>query len=133
MYCPHCGSETELVIPVAPAAAEAVDAQVRIAEINAARDIELARLARSQEREWNESREVIAEIEATAEVAAAEATAEVVAAVIAGPEETDDEPAPVVIDAPAVAEEETIEDAPPESDAPAPGPAKKSGLGLGMW
>lgn len=133
MYCPHCGAQTELVIPVAPPAAEAVSAEVRIAEINAARDIELAKLAARQDRDWNETRIEVAQIEAEAEVGAAEAEAEVIAAVLtADDQEPEPEPEPIVIDAPAVAEDEVIQDAPPASDAPAPEPAKKS-LGLGMW
>lgn len=132
-FCPHCGNETDLVIPVAAAVAVGLADEVRIAEINAARDIELAKLARRQDADWNETRVEVAAIEADAEVAAAEATAEVVAAVIAGPDDQgDDDPAPIVVEAgPPV--DDVVDDAPPPNDdAPAPSSPGKP-RGLGMW
>lgn len=132
MYCPHCGAETELVIAAAPAAPAFAD-EVRIAEINAARDIELAKLARRTDADYNETRVAVAAIEAEAEVGAAEATAEVVAAAIAGPEDTEPDVAPIVVEASAQAEE-TPDDEPPDvDDAPAPSAPGKGKIGLGMW
>jgi hypothetical protein len=100
---------------------------VAIARIETQRDIEVARLQGRQERDWNETRVEVAEIEGAAEVATAEATAEVIGEVIAAEagaeaEPPAEDPAPVVVTGPAEPEEEL---APPET-APKESTPKKS-------
>ena len=132
MYCPHCGAETENIIPVAPAVTETVNAEVEIARIQAARDVEVAKIQARQDKDWNETRVEVAEVEAAAEVASAEATAEVVAAVI---DANGDEPPaePAVIDVTGAMVEDAPEDAPPEVEGSVPPAAKGKSAGLGFW
>lgn len=130
-FCPHCGAETELAIPVAAPIAEAVNSEVEIARINAERDVKVAQISARQEKDWNETRVEVATVEAEAEVAAAEATAEVIGEVLAADAEPEPDPEPIVIDAPTV-EDEVVDDAPPENDGPAPHEPSKP-RGLGFW
>lgn len=88
-YCQHCGGE---VSQLPAAVAETVSADVKIAEINANRDIEVAKIAARQDRDWNDTRETVAQIEAEAEVGAAQADAAGMAAAAAVIAETDADP-----------------------------------------
>lgn len=132
-FCPGCGTALNNPATAEPAAevetaAEVVTAEVRIAEINAKRDVDLARInARVTEN--------ITEVEQVAELAAAEATAEALESVISPPEtETPDEPV-VVVNAPEA--EADTEDAPepPEASEPStePGDSKHTGYGSPGW
>lgn len=132
MFCPHCGSPVD-ELPGAPGAQESE--AIILARIEKEKAIELAKLARSTERDWNETRVEVAEIEAEAEVASAEATAEVVAAVIeegAAPA-ADGDQEPIVIDAVATAEDDEPDDAPPEVEGSEPPAPKSKSSGLGFW
>ncbi len=71
-YCPNCGNPVEQ-LPDAIAVAETVPADVQIARIQADRDIELARIGRSTEAAWNETRLAETQIEASAEMVTAAA------------------------------------------------------------
>lgn len=129
-FCSNCGHPQDGSI-AAPAEVPESD-EVRIARINADRDVKVAQLAAKQEREWNESREVIAETEAEAAVEVAVAEAEVIGAIInaeTAEPEADPAPEPVVIEA--------IDPAPEESDAPPivedHEPVSRKPRGLGMW
>lgn len=136
MFCPHCGSETELVIAAATAA-DTVDREVEIERIRAERDIEVARINARQERDYNETRVEVAAIEAEAEVGAAEATAEVVAAAIAGPPEPETEADPIIIDAPQLPAGDDLDgqgdDEPPPADDDHSPKTPGKPRGLGMW
>ena len=132
MFCPHCGNETELVIGAGPAAAETVNAEVEIARINAERDIAVAKITARQDRDWNETRLAVAEVETDATVAAAEVEAEIIAAVTSDPA-PDPDPDPVVIDAPVAIADDVDDDAPPPADgSPVPEENRKS-VGFGAW
>jgi hypothetical protein len=132
MYCPYCGHETEQIIPVAAPVADAIDREVEIARINAERDVKVAQISARGERDWNETRVEVAEIEADAEVEAAAVEAEIISEAI---EASDVPPAePIEIIAPETIPDDETEDAPPEteegSEAPDSGQRK---VGLGMW
>lgn len=109
-----------------------VNDDVRIAEINAHRDIEVAKLQARESREANETIVEVAEVQADAEVAAAEVTAEVVGELIAAEGEAeleqagDGTPEVVIVDPPADPEPDVAP--PPEGQHAEPAPAKKS-----MW
>ncbi len=90
-FCQHCGGETAQLPAAVP---ETVSADVRIAEINANRDIEVAKIAARQDRDWNDTRAEVAEIEAGAAVGAAQADAAGMAAAAAIIAETDADPEP---------------------------------------
>jgi hypothetical protein len=132
-YCPHCGNEVDAMIDFkGPDADNNISAEVRIAEIQANRDIEVAKIAARQDRDWNETRVEVAGIEADAAVEAAVAEAEVVGAAIeAG---IAPEPEPVIVNAPEAVADAEPEDAPPQveggSEPPEP---KRKAAGLGMW
>ena len=104
--------------------------EVKIARLNKERDVEIARLQARQDKDWNETRVEVAEIEAGAEVDAAVATAELVGdAIEAGALEAEAEPGPdpvVVVDAPEPEPEPDL--APPADVTPAPAPRSK-----GLW
>jgi len=110
-FCPNCGTPLDGSLPRPEPEPEAVT----LARINAERDVKVAQISARQERDWNESREAIAEVEAEAavEVAAAEAEVigEIIAAETADPPEAEPLPEPVVVEAPAPAPE--LSDAPP--------------------
>jgi hypothetical protein len=108
--------------------------EVAIARIQAQSALDIAKIQARQDRDWNETRLEVAEVEAGAEVAAAEATAEVVAAVLDSDDQAPEPaPNPIVVDAPEISDEEIVEDAPPPADeAPAPSAPSKP-RGLGMW
>lgn len=125
-YCGDCGAGHECEGQAPPGTSDAV----RIAEINRDRDIALARLGNRAERAALETAEEIAEVEADATVDAAVAEAEVLGAAI---EASDTDPAEIIVAPQAVAEDETVEDAPPPAEGSEPPPAKSSKLGLGAW
>jgi hypothetical protein len=131
-FCQHCGNTVDQLLP-AVAAAETVSAEVEIARINAERDVEVAKIAARQDRDWNETRVEVAEIEAVAEVAAAEAEAEVIGEIIAaesGAETAGETGEPIVVQVPdAEPQEEPVTGEPPVVDVSAPR-EKKSG---GYW
>lgn len=114
-YCPECGSEIGQRDDAAPGPTEA---EVRIAEINAERDIKIAQLQNRQQREANETTEHVAETAAEADVDVAEAHAEAVTAA-AEAEPDGDEPAaaePIVVEQAEPEPEQEPEMAPPEAD-----------------
>jgi hypothetical protein len=124
--CQDCGLLHDM--PTAPEESDAV----KIARIEAESARELARISARQDKDWNETRVEVAEIEADAEVEAAVAEAELLGAAIEGGIE--EQPEPVIIDAPEAVAEEEPEDAPPpavEGSEP-PAPARKT-IGLGAW
>ena len=126
-FCANCGHPQDGSI-AAPAEVPESD-EVRIARINADRDVKVAQLAARQEREWNESREVIAETEAEAAVEVAVAEAEVIGTIIAAETsepEPEPMPEPVVVEAPAPEPEPS--DAPPVVDHREPREKKR-----GFW
>ena len=128
-FCSNCGHPQDGSI-AAPAEVPESD-EVRIARIQADRDVKVAQLAAKQEREWNESREVIAETEAGAAVEVAVAEAEVIGTIIAA-ETAEPEAEPEPLPAPVIVEAE-----PEESDAPPViedhEPVSRKPRGLGMW
>jgi hypothetical protein len=130
-FCPDCGTDHHAGERTA---ADAVASEVRIAKINADRDIEVARINARLTRNELETAEVIAEIEGEAEVGAAAAEAEVVATILGS---GDQEPEPVIIDAPPLPEPEPdpTDDAapPPAENHHEPGDDKPRKHGLGMW
>ena len=107
---------------------------VTLARIAKEQAIEVAKIQAKQERDWNETRTEVAVIESGAMVEAAEAQAEVVGAVLAADDGQADEgePEPIVIDAPAVAEQVDEETLPPADDTHSPTEPRKP-RGLGMW
>lgn len=125
-YCPNCGNEVDHEIsPEERAIRDAVE----IARINADRDIQIARLQARQQREELETAEHVAETEAEAEVGAAFAEAEVLATTLeAGV--TEEEPAPVIVDAPAEEPEDDM--VPPEAEHEEHREGRKR-VGLGVW
>lgn len=131
MFCPHCGSPVE-ELPGAPAAGESE--AVVLARIEMDKAIELAKIARRTELDYNETRIEVAGIEAEAEVGAAEATAEVVAAVIeSGGNDDGGDQGPVIIDAPEAIAEDEPDDAPPEVEGSEPPEPKSKSAGIGFW
>lgn len=126
--CPDCG------LTHAAAGERPVSDAVRIAELETHRDVEVARLARSQEAHYDETRVEVAEIEADGQVATAEALAPAIAA--AGDSDPEPEPVPVVVegggDPDPEPEPELPDVAPPPliDEAPEP-PAKPSGMWAG--
>lgn len=125
-YCPDCGTghECEAEVP-------RTSPEVEIARINAARDIKVAQVAARQDKDWNETRVEVAEIEAGAEVEAAVAEAVIVGAAIEGGIE--EQPEPVIIDAPTAIADEVPDDAPPEVEGSAPPEPKAKASGIGFW
>ena len=124
--CETCGLLHDM-----PAAPEESD-EVKIARINAERDMKVAQLSARQDREWNETRVEVAEIEAEAAVETAEVQAEVIGAAI---EASDLPPAePVEIIAPEIVNDvdNKIEDAPPELEG-SPEPVAEKKTTFGMW
>lgn len=125
-YCPHCGNETQREITPEE---QAMRDSVRIAEINAERDVAIARLNARMQREVNETVEEVAETEADAQVAAATVEAEVVGAAIEAA--AVDEPEPIIIED-AAPEEPENEMAPPTVDSEEHHESRKR-VGLGLW
>ena len=127
--CPECGLMHDAVTPQESEA-------VTLARIAKEQAVEVAKIQARQERDYNESREKIAETEGEATVGAAEAEAGVIAAVLTADdgqaEEEEAEPAPVIVDAPEIDDEEIDEEAPPAADDHQPKPPKKP-RGLGFW
>jgi len=128
--CTECGlvHDTTVAPPESP--------DVAIARIQAASAEAIAKINARSDREWNESREVVAEIEAEADVASATAEAEIVGAALeAGVVTPEPDPAPVITVAPDVdmSQEADPEELPPAEGSPAPEPAAPKSRGLGMW
>jgi hypothetical protein len=115
-YCPTCGNSHECD------AARVEDSAVRIAEIEARRDIRIAELGAAEARTEAEAAVDVAEAVTEAEAVAAEAHAEgvvegveaVAAAVTPDPPEADPGAEPVVVE-------------PPEAEPAAPEPPESSG------
>jgi hypothetical protein len=127
-YCEHCGNGHECAVADRePAESD----EVKIARINREADVKIAQLGARTERDWNETRVEVAEVEAEAEVAAAVAEAEVIGAAIEAGIEP--EPEPVIIDAPEAIADDEPDDAPPEAEGSEPPPAKRKTIGLGAW
>lgn len=135
MFCPNCGAD--LANPLGSPAAEIEAAEVKIARINAERDIEVARISARQDKDWNATRLAETEMETDAELVAATTAATVMGDVLDTVAEGGGEEAPEIVNAPvADASDEEVADAPPppvetEGSEP-PAPAKKS-LGIGAW
>jgi len=129
-YCPHCGNEVGQ-LPGTEPVAEAASAEVQIERIRADKEIEIAKIAARQDRDWNETRVEVAEVEAEAEVAAAVAEAEVIGAAIEAGIEP--QPEPVIIDAPEAIADDAPDDAPPEAGGSEPPAATRKTIGLGAW
>jgi hypothetical protein len=91
VFCAECGVEHCVDAPQLTAA------EVRIAEINANRDIEVARLAKAETTIRTEGYVAETEIEADAQVDEAVVKAEVVGEVLDQVLEPDPEPEPVVV------------------------------------
>jgi hypothetical protein len=127
-YCEDCGNGHECTA----AGRESVESdEVKIARINREADVQIAKLGARTERDWNETRVEVAEIEADAAVEAAAAEAEVVGAAIeAG---IAPEPEPVIIDAPEAIADAEPDDAPPPAEGSAPPEPKAKAAGLGFW
>lgn len=112
--------------------AEGDDSSVKVAEINAKRDIRLAEIARGEMRTATETMAeteiAVAEIHAEAGVAEAEALAEGIA------DSGDGAPVPVITDVPVPDAEEEVADTiePREEDESAPPPAEPR-RGLSYW
>lgn len=131
MFCPECGADHHAEDREAQAA---VDREIEIARIHAERDIRVAQISARQDRDWNETRVEVAEIEATADVESAAAEATVVATILGSDGDQDQEP--LIIDAPPISEPEpdpTDDAAPPPIDDHVPADDKPRKHGLGMW
>jgi len=126
--CQDCGLLHDM-----PAPPEESD-EVKIARINREADYKIAQLSARQDREWNEARTEIAEIEADAQVESAVAEAEIIGAALEASDIPDVEPIEIV--APDMVTDVDIdnelEDAPPETDG-SPVPETSKPRGLGMW
>jgi hypothetical protein len=128
-YCPDCGNGHECT---AEGRESAESDEVKIARINREADVAIAKLAARTERDWNETRVEVAEVEAEAAVEAAAAEAEVIGAAIEAGIEP--EPEPVIVNAPEAIADDEPDDAPPEAEgSEPPGPAAKRKIGLGAW
>jgi hypothetical protein len=126
-YCPDCGTGHDC-----EAGAEGrTDPGVEIARINADRDVAVAKLQARMQREELETVEVVAEIEADAEVESSAAEAEIVGAALEGGVEP--QPEPMVINAPEAIAESGPDDAPPEVEGSAPPEPKHKASGIGFW
>lgn len=132
-YCPSCGSEVEQAIVLASPAADAVDREVEIARINADRDVAVAKISARQDKDWNETRVEVAEIEAEAEVESAVAEAEIIGDAIEANGAGTDMADPIIIDAPEAIAEDDPADAPPEVEGSEPPAPERKSTGLGMW
>lgn len=125
--CTECGLVHDALV-----AEERESDEVRIARINADRDIAVARYAARQEADWNETRVEVAKIEAKADVETAEVQAEVIGAAIEASDIPEAEPvdyvAPdIIVDT----DVDTEEELPEPQGSPVPAPAKKPSFG--MW
>jgi hypothetical protein len=133
-YCPNCGEA--LGDTPARQLAEIEAAEVKIARINAERDIEVARIGASLGRQELQTEERVTEMETEVAPAVAAAEAAVLGAMLGaeGETEPESEGEPIIVDeAPdAVVVED---DAPPPAEAvegsEPPEPAAKRGIG--MW
>lgn len=131
MFCPECGGDHHEGDRKEKSAA---DREVEIARINADRDINVARINARMERAALETEEVIAEIEGEAQVETAASEAAVLGEILNAT--SDQEPDPVIIDAPPTPEPEpdpTDDAAPPVADDHEPADDKAHRVGLGMW
>jgi hypothetical protein len=133
MYCPNCGNAVEDG-QIGPAAAEMASAEVQIARINAERDVEVARIAARQDKDWNATRLAETELETEAVVVAAVAEAEVLGDVLNASAPEPEEP-PEIINAPRAEAVEEPDDAPPlvETEGSEPPAPERKTIGLGAW
>jgi hypothetical protein len=131
-YCPNCGNPVDQ-LPGTADVTEVVSAEVQIARINADRDIRLAELARSSDKDWNETRVEVARVEADADMVAAVAEAEVLGDVVAAG--TESPPPAEIVNAPEADVEEVADDAPPpvETEGSEPPTPERKTIGLGAW
>lgn len=125
--CPDCGLVHDHVQPPAESP------EVAIARIQAASAEAIAKINARSDRDWNESREAVAEIEAGAQVDAAEAEAAVIGAAIEAGVVSEESAEPVLIDVPEPEPEADPEELPPAEGSPVPAPSGKKSIGLGMW
>jgi hypothetical protein len=133
-FCTNCGSEVDQ-LPSPLAVAQTVNDDVRIAEIQAERDVEVERIRANAAKRELETAAEIAETEAGAQVATAVAEAEVIGEIIAengAPDDLGDPGPPIVID-PGPPDEDPED--PPRADESGSEPpaARKKSTGLGMW
>jgi hypothetical protein len=127
-YCTDCGNGHDCT---AESRESAESDEVKIARINRDADVAIAKLGARTERDWNETRVEVAEIEADAAVEAAAAEAEVVGAAIEAGIEP--QPEPVIIDAPTAIADDQADDAPPPTEGSEPPAPKAKAAGLGFW
>lgn len=126
-YCPNCGSAVD-TLPDPEAAA--VDREIRLAEIAKEQAVEVARIQAGSERDWNDTRETVAETEAEAavDVAEAEAAGMAAAAEVLAETEPGPEPEPVVTEVEPLPEPEPDMVPPPVAEEHhEPAPRKRSG------
>jgi hypothetical protein len=124
--CPDCQLLHDM-----PSAPEESD-EVKIARINREADIRIAQLSARQDRDWNETRVEVAEIEAGAEVESAVAEAEIIGAALEASDVPEAEPIEII--APDMVQDVDVdleEELPPTEGSPVPSESKPHGLG--MW
>lgn len=129
-FCPECGTGHDCEVQ----GGDRMSDVVRIAELETRRDIEVAKVNARADRAALDTAEVIAEVEADAEVEAAEVQAVVLGEAIEAAGTA--EPEPVIIDVPGQPDPEPEPDdgeLPPAEGSPAPEPAEGKSRGLGMW
>lgn len=124
--CSDCGLLHDM-----PAAPAGPDPSIEIARINADRDKYVARVQSRMNRDELDTAEEIAETETDATVAAALLEGEVIAAGLDSDAPAEEEPEPVVIEAPVVDDEVVTEEPPPAGESHSPHePSKKRGIGV---
>jgi hypothetical protein len=113
------------------AASEPVE--VQLARIAKEQAIEVARIQARQDRNWNETRVEVAEIDAEASTAAAVAEAQIVGAALEASDPPEPPPEPIEIVAPPVDDDQgDDEELPPAEGSPVPTQHRKR-VGLGAW
>jgi hypothetical protein len=132
-FCPDCGAPLD---GSARAVAEVEDAAVKIARINAERDIEVARIGASLGRAELATEETVTEMETEVAPAVAAAEAAVLGAVLGAQEPAEPEEGPETVMVDEAPDAVVVEDdAPPPAESvegsEPPGPAAKRGIG--MW
>jgi hypothetical protein len=131
MYCPECGGDHHAGERQEQTAA---DREIEIARINADRDINVARINARVIRNELDTAETIAETEGEAQVETAAAEAAVLGEILNAT--GDQEPEPLIIDAPPAPEPEpdpTDDAAPPPAEHHEDDDDKPRKRGLGMW
>lgn len=124
--CVDCGLLHDM-----PAAPEESD-EVKIARINREADVRIAQMSARQDRDWNETRVEVAEIEAEAQVETAVAEAAIIGAALEASDVPEAEPIEII--APDLVQDVDVDvdEAPPPTDG-SPVPAESKPRGLGMW